>query len=98
MLPCHHRITSYNVCYTKLLRIQTFWALSKELADARHYPAIDWVDSFSADVGTAAEWWHENIDRNWQKRRGQALGMLARDAELSRIVNLVGPEASYNFV
>ncbi|MES9943124.1 MAG: V-type ATP synthase subunit A [Candidatus Thiodiazotropha sp. 6PLUC2] len=73
--------------------IQTFWALSKELADARHYPAIDWVDSFSADVGTAAVWWHENIDRNWEKRRAQALGMLARDAELSRIVNLVGPEA-----
>jgi V/A-type H+-transporting ATPase subunit A len=73
--------------------IQTFWALSKELADARHYPAIDWVDSFSADVGTAAEWWHENIDRSWETRRGQALAMLARDAELSRIVNLVGPEA-----
>ncbi|MCM8882849.1 MAG: V-type ATP synthase subunit A [Candidatus Thiodiazotropha sp.] len=73
--------------------IQTFWALSKELADARHYPAIDWVDSFSADVGTAAEWWHENIDRGWEKRRAQAMGMLARDAELSRIVNLVGPEA-----
>ncbi|MBA1445134.1 MAG: V-type ATP synthase subunit A [Chromatiales bacterium] len=73
--------------------IQTFWALSKELADARHYPAIDWVDSFSADVSTAAIWWHEQVDRNWEKRRGQALGMLARDAELSRIVNLVGPEA-----
>jgi V/A-type H+-transporting ATPase subunit A len=73
--------------------IQTFWALSKELADARHYPAIDWVDSFSADVGTAAQWWHKNIDRSWEKRRAQALGMLARDAELSRIVNLVGPEA-----
>ncbi|MEW8384557.1 MAG: V-type ATP synthase subunit A, partial [Candidatus Thiodiazotropha taylori] len=39
------------------------------------------------------EWWHENIDREWEKRRSQALGMLARDAELSRIVNLVGPEA-----
>ena len=73
--------------------IQTFWALSKELADARHYPAIDWVDSFSADVGTAAQWWHENVDRGWEKRRAQALAMLARDAELSRIVNLVGPEA-----
>lgn len=73
--------------------IQTFWALSKELADARHYPAIDWVDSFSADVGVAAQWWHESIDRNWEKRRAEALAMLARDAELSRIVNLVGPEA-----
>ncbi len=73
--------------------IETFWALSKELADARHYPAIDWVDSFSADVGTAAEWWHAKVDRNWKRRRGEALAILARDAELSRIVNLVGPEA-----
>jgi V/A-type H+-transporting ATPase subunit A len=73
--------------------IQTFWALSKELADARHYPAIDWVDSFSADVGIAARWWHKSVDRNWQRRRAEALAILARDAELSRIVNLVGPEA-----
>ncbi len=73
--------------------IQTFWALSKELADARHYPAIDWVDSFSADVSTAARWWHKEVDRNWQRRRAEALAILARDAELSRIVNLVGPEA-----
>ncbi|MEJ1414187.1 MAG: V-type ATP synthase subunit A [Candidatus Sedimenticola sp. (ex Thyasira tokunagai)] len=73
--------------------IQTFWALSKELADARHYPAIDWVDSFSEHVDTAAEWWHKEVDPTWRARRGQALALLARDAELSRIVNLVGPEA-----
>lgn len=73
--------------------IQTFWALSKELADARHYPAIDWVGSFAADVGTAARWWHEKISPEWERRRTQALSLLARDAELSRIVNLVGPEA-----
>lgn len=73
--------------------IETFWALSKELADARHYPSIDWVTSFSSHVQTAAEWWHSEIDPDWEKRRGAALALLARDAELSRIVNLVGPEA-----
>jgi V/A-type H+-transporting ATPase subunit A len=73
--------------------IETFWALSKELADARHYPSIDWVTSFSAHVHTAAEWWHEEVDRHWERRRTEALALLARDAELSRIVNLVGPEA-----
>jgi V/A-type H+-transporting ATPase subunit A len=73
--------------------IETFWALSKELADARHYPSIDWVTSFSGHVHTAGQWWHKEIDRNWEKRRTQALALLARDAELSRIVNLVGPEA-----
>jgi V/A-type H+-transporting ATPase subunit A len=73
--------------------IQTFWALSKELADARHYPSVDWVDSFSQDVKVAAGWWAKNISGAWSKRRTEALSLLARDAELSRIVNLVGPEA-----
>jgi len=73
--------------------IQTFWALSKELADARHYPSVDWVDSFSQDVPIAAGWWAQEISGAWEKRRAQALSLLARDAELSRIVNLVGPEA-----
>jgi V/A-type H+-transporting ATPase subunit A len=73
--------------------IQTFWALSKELADARHYPSVDWVDSFSQDVPIAAGWWAQEISGAWDKRRAQALSLLARDAELSRIVNLVGPEA-----
>ncbi|EGV33767.1 V-type ATP synthase alpha chain [Thiorhodococcus drewsii AZ1] len=73
--------------------IETFWALSKELADARHYPSIDWVTSFSGHVHTAAQWWHTEVDPNWEQRRAAALALLARDAELSRIVNLVGPEA-----
>jgi len=73
--------------------VQTFWALSKELADARHYPAIDWVGSFSEHVPHAAKWWAENVDHDWASLRGKALALLARDAELSRIVNLVGPEA-----
>ncbi len=73
--------------------IGTFWALSKELADARHYPSVDWVDSFSQDVPVAAGWWAQQISGAWSKRRTEALSLLARDAELSRIVNLVGPEA-----
>lgn len=73
--------------------IQTFWALSKELADARHYPSVDWNDSFSGYVETAQNWWAENIDSNWQKFRKKALSLLSQADELSRIVNLVGPEA-----
>lgn len=73
--------------------IDTFWALSKELADARHYPSVDWVGSFSGHVDTAAIWWSADINPAWKARRAAALGLLARDAELSRIVNLVGPEA-----
>ncbi len=73
--------------------IDTFWALSKELADARHYPSVDWVGSFSGHVDTAARWWGKNINNNWHERRAIALSLLSRDAELARIVNLVGPEA-----
>ena len=73
--------------------VQTFWALSKELADARHYPSIDWNDSFSDYISTAQKWWAENIDIHWQEYRNEALKLLAHADELARIVNLVGPEA-----
>lgn len=78
--------------HTKEL-IQTFWALSKELADARHYPSVDWNDSFSGYVQDAARWWAEEVDPAWEGMRAEALGLLARADELARIVNLVGPEA-----
>ncbi|MDZ7751314.1 MAG: V-type ATP synthase subunit A [Gammaproteobacteria bacterium] len=73
--------------------VPTFWALSKELADARHYPAVDWLDSFSGYVDTAAQWWAREVDPGWAARRGQALAVLSQADDLSRIVNLVGPEA-----
>jgi V/A-type H+/Na+-transporting ATPase subunit A len=73
--------------------VQTFWALSKELADARHYPSVDWTESFSGYVGTTAKWWAENVDAQWEGLRSIALGLLTQAEELGRIVNLVGPEA-----
>ena len=73
--------------------IQTFWALSKELADARHYPAVDWLESFSGYVSSAAKWWAQNIDPKWESARAEALDLLAASEELQRIVNLVGVEA-----
>lgn len=73
--------------------VQTFWALSKELADARHYPSIDWNDSFSGYVATAQQWWAEQGNTQWLTYRNEALNLLAHADELARIVNLVGPEA-----
>ena len=73
--------------------VQVFWALSKDLADARHYPAIDWTESYSEYVPAAAGWWAENVDPDWAVRRAEALGLLHQSDELARIVNLVGPEA-----
>ncbi len=73
--------------------VQTFWALSKELADSRHYPAVDWTDSFSGYVATVSSWWDQHVGPGWKGKRAEALGLLAQADELSRIVNLVGPEA-----
>ncbi len=73
--------------------IQTFWALSKELADARHYPAVDWLESFSGYVGEAAGWWAREVDPGWAAARARALELLSESEELQRIVNLVGVEA-----
>ena len=73
--------------------VQTFWALSKELADARHYPAVDWVESFSGYVASCSDWWAEHVDPRWAEQRAAALGILSQAEELARIVNLVGPEA-----
>lgn len=73
--------------------VRTFWALSKDLADARHYPAVDWVESFSGYVASCGKWWAENVDPRWEEHRAAALGVLSQADELARIVNLVGPEA-----
>jgi V/A-type H+-transporting ATPase subunit A len=73
--------------------IRTFWALSKPLADARHYPAVSWTESFSDYVSQAAQWWAEQVDPSWSQRRKESLALLAEADELERIVNLVGPEA-----
>jgi V/A-type H+/Na+-transporting ATPase subunit A len=73
--------------------VRTFWALSKDLADARHYPAVDWVESFSGYVASCSAWWAEHVDPHWAERRATALGLLAQADQLARIVNLVGPEA-----
>ncbi len=73
--------------------VQVFWALSKELADARHYPAVDWTESYSGYVEAAAGWWADRVDSRWNTQRAEALSLLQKSDELARIVNLVGPEA-----
>ncbi len=73
--------------------IRTFWALSKPLADARHYPAVSWLDSFTDYAERAGRWWASEVSPDWGLRRQQALTLLTDADELERIVNLVGPEA-----
>jgi len=69
-----------------------FWALDTELAHARHYPAISWLDSYSEYLTDLAEWWKAQ-DPDWTRLREEAVNVLQQDERLQEIVNLVGPDA-----
>lgn len=70
-----------------------FWALDQELANQRHYPAVDWEKSYSLYLEQLTDWWQGAVDADWRSLRSQALEVLRREAELQQIVQLVGPEA-----
>ena len=72
--------------------IRTFWALDARLAYSRHYPAINWILSYSAYVDLISSWWAENIDARWKEYRDEAFSILLREEELREIVRLVGTE------
>ena len=73
--------------------IKTFWALDAKLAYSRHYPSINWMNSYSGYLGDIAKWWGENIDEDWLSLRSEAYGILQREDTLKEIVRLLGPEA-----
>ncbi|MEM1939174.1 MAG: V-type ATP synthase subunit A [Acidilobaceae archaeon] len=73
--------------------IRVFWALDTRLAYSRHYPAINWLISYSAYVDLVSEWWLKNIDSNWREYRDEAMNILLREAELQEIVKIVGTES-----
>jgi V/A-type H+-transporting ATPase subunit A len=71
--------------------IRCYWALDTILANARHYPAIHWLNSYSEYVDDVRAWW-ENVDPDWSKLRQQAMDILQREDKLQQIVKLVGPD------
>jgi V/A-type H+-transporting ATPase subunit A len=73
--------------------IRCFWALDKALASARHFPAINWLESYSEYVDEVADWWREQGHEDWHALRGQALEILQRESRLQQVVKLVGPDA-----
>lgn len=72
--------------------IRCFWALDRNLANARHYPAISWIDSYSEYTEEIQGWW-SIIDPEWRTLRDEALTLLQREERLQQIVKLVGPDA-----
>jgi len=73
--------------------IKTFWALDAKLAYSRHYPSINWMNSYSGYLADVAKWWDENISKDWLSIRSEAYGILQREDTLKEIVRLLGPEA-----
>jgi V/A-type H+-transporting ATPase subunit A len=81
-------VTQHTKRFTRV-----FWALDAELADARHYPSINWMASYSGYIAELAGWWHKNVDEKWNSYREEAMRILQAEDELKNIVKLVGPEA-----
>ncbi|MDR0599297.1 MAG: V-type ATP synthase subunit A [Treponema sp.] len=69
-----------------------FWSLDRELANARHYPAISWIDSYSEYAGEVRDWW-EKLSPRWAAVRQEALDLLKKEQRLAEIVRLIGPDA-----
>lgn len=72
--------------------IRCFWALDRELANSRHYPAIGWIDSYSEYADEVTGWW-DKLDPRWAKVRLEALELLKKEQKLQSIVRLIGPDA-----
>ena len=72
--------------------IRCFWALDRELANARHYPAIGWIESYSEYADEVKGWW-DKLDGRWAEVRQEALDLLKKEQRLEQIVRLIGPDA-----
>lgn len=76
------------------LRIsKVFWALDSSLADKRHFPSIDWLQSYSLYIESISSWWNTNVGDDWRELRDKAMVLLQKESELQEIVQLVGPDA-----
>lgn len=73
--------------------IRCFWALDKNLSSARHFPAVNWLESYSEYVDLIEDWWRERGLEEWHALRERALEILQREDRLQQIVKLVGPDA-----
>jgi V/A-type H+/Na+-transporting ATPase subunit A len=73
--------------------VSAFWALDKELASARYFPAINYLNSYSSYVDAVALWWKDKAGLDWVKLRDRALSMLKEEARLQNIVKLIGEDA-----
>jgi len=72
--------------------IRCFWALDRDLANARHYPSIGWVESYSEYLEDIKTWWHDKMSHEWLALRYTIMELLQKEQKLLQVVKLVGPE------
>ncbi len=84
---------SEPVAQATLRIVKVFWGLDSSLAYKRHFPAINWLTSYSLYANTMGEWFNKNISSEWTKLRGDFIRLLSEEAELQETVKLVGMDA-----
>lgn len=72
---------------------KTFWALDAKLAQRRHFPSINWLESYSLYAEPMGEWYTENIAKDWPEVRKEIMRILQEEASLQEIVQLIGSDA-----
>ena len=72
--------------------VRCFWALDKVLADARHYPSISWIESYTEYLHDIEDWW-KGLDSRWLAIRNDVMNILLEDHRLQQLVKLVGADA-----
>ena len=84
---------SEPVSQATLRTVKVFWGLSSKLAYARHFPAIDWLTSYSLYLDRLEPWFNKAVDPDWSSMVQKVMTMLQEESELEEIVRLVGIDA-----
>ena len=84
---------SEPVSQATLRTVKVFWGLSSKLAYARHFPAIDWLTSYSLYLDRLEPWFNKEVDPDWTAMVQKVMNMLQEESELEEIVRLVGIDA-----
>jgi V/A-type H+-transporting ATPase subunit A len=84
---------SEPVTQATLRIVKVFWSLDAQLARARHFPAINWLLSYSLYIDNIRDWMNENVAPDWMDLRMQAMRLLQEESSLEEIVRLVGIDA-----
>jgi V/A-type H+/Na+-transporting ATPase subunit A len=84
---------SEPVTQNTLRIVKVFWALDAKLSQRRHFPAINWLNSYSLYLDSLRDWYDKEVSPEWNPLRSWAMEVLQKEAELQEIVQLVGSDA-----